>query len=170
MRTNLFALDAANGGTIWSKQLLGGETFAPLIIANGVLYTADAAGRLRALRASNGEELFVENMTTGDSQALRGLGLDIKGLASGMSISDGKLFVTHGIYLSEIGNIGGVNVYSLADRDGADTKPYAVGVKTSFLHDTSRTFDPVGAAVQASLPPESRVIGNLAPSHLPQSA
>ncbi len=57
-RTRIMALDADTGDVVWEKYVNGAISFAPLVVANGVLYHANANGHLHAMDAGNGDELF----------------------------------------------------------------------------------------------------------------
>jgi len=72
--------------------------------ANGVVYAAHTLGKLRAFNAENGDVLWTEQV--GFSQA------------SGTTVSNGRLFVTHGfqfirIVMAPPGMEGGIQVYGL---------------------------------------------------------
>ncbi|MGH9200061.1 MAG: PQQ-binding-like beta-propeller repeat protein [Vicinamibacterales bacterium] len=114
-RTNLRAIDAATGNVIWKQEVVGGATFAPLIVANGVVYWADIGGRVRALDARTGEELFFDEITiTLPVPGVPGAFVEVPQVVTAMSFSDGQLFVAHGVPIPGF-NPGGVSVYGLPE-------------------------------------------------------
>jgi polyvinyl alcohol dehydrogenase (cytochrome) len=89
-RTNVMALHAATGATLWQRTTPGAITLAPLVLANGVLYQGDANGALRAYAAATGELLFsvqLGGFTTDD-------GFLAGNVITGLSISRGRLLVS----------------------------------------------------------------------------
>ena len=90
-RTNIMALDAATGATLWQRSIQGAITLAPLVLANGVLYQGDANGGLRAFCARTGELLFSTQLggfVTDDGGFLAG------NFITGLSLSRGRLLVS----------------------------------------------------------------------------
>lgn len=72
--------------------------------ANGVVYAAHTLGKLRAFNAENGDVLWTDQV--GFSQA------------SGTTVSNGRLFITHGFQFIQIvmappGMEGGIRVYGI---------------------------------------------------------
>ncbi len=90
-KTNLFALDAATGDVIWEIVEYGAITFAPLVLANGVLYHGDVNGGLYAYDATTGDVLF-ETQIGGvpDGQG----GFVAGNMITGLSLSRGRLLVS----------------------------------------------------------------------------
>ena len=52
-----YALDAATGSLVWSRESVAPGLRAPTVV-DGVLYAESGDGHLRALRAATGEELW----------------------------------------------------------------------------------------------------------------
>ena len=86
------ALDAATGATLWERYVDGAITFAPLIVAGGVLYHGNANGRLCAIDAGTGAELHCEQI--GGFPNGSG-GTDFGNIITGLSLSMGRVFVSH---------------------------------------------------------------------------
>src|SRR5262249_51398030 len=116
-KTNVLALDVATGRTIWSRELIGGATFAPLIVANGVLFTADAGGRVRGLNAATGAELFSDRLmlTVPDPNSPGGF-VQVGQFITALSLAQGRLYVAHGVPIPGL-QPGGVTVYALPPRE-----------------------------------------------------
>lgn len=109
-RTHVMALNADNGNVIWEKYVDGAISFAPLVIANGVLYHANANGLLHAMDASDGSELFsaqIGGMPDGNGGSLFG------NMITGLSLSQGRVYVSSVPILP--GAPTGVLVYGLAE-------------------------------------------------------
>ena len=90
-RTNIMALDASTGATLWQRTVQGPVTFAPLVLANGVLFHGDANGALRGFDAATGELLWSAQLggfTTDEGGVLAG------NLITGLSLSRGRLMVS----------------------------------------------------------------------------
>lgn len=107
-RTHIMALDAGTGDIIWDTYANGAITFAPLIIANGVLYHGNANGKLCALDAANGSTLHCEQiggMPDGAGGALFG------NIITALSLSRGRLYVSYVPALPGAPN--GVSAYGL---------------------------------------------------------
>ena len=107
-RTHIMALDADTGDVIWDKYVNGAISFAPLVVANGVLYHANANGLLHAMDAANGDELF--------SAQIGGVPDGAGGFVFGNIIT--ALSLAHGrVYVASVpivpGAPVGVNVYGL---------------------------------------------------------
>ena len=101
--SDVVALDVATGEEAWRTPIespsIGGFQYA-----NGVVYAAHTLGTLRAFDAETGDVLWTDNV--GFSQA------------SGTTVSDGRLFVTHGFQFLQIvqaapGMEGGLRVYGI---------------------------------------------------------
>src|SRR5262249_32836332 len=97
-KTNIVALDAASGRTLWSKEYVGGATFAPLVVANGVLFTADVGGRIRGLDAASGAEFIADRLTlTLPDPTNPGGSIEVGQFVTALSVANGRLYVAHGL-------------------------------------------------------------------------
>lgn len=101
--SDVVAMNAQTGEEIW-RMSTESPSIGGLLYANGVVYSAHTLGLLRAYDADTGEELWARQIGTS--------------LASGQTISDGRLFVTHGFsFIGITGNApgmeGGIQAYGL---------------------------------------------------------
>lgn len=90
-RTRVLALDVTNGNVKWEVTLPGAATFAPLIVANGVLFHGDANGGLRAFDTANGSVLWQYQL---GGFELNGGGYLGGNMVTGLSLSRGRLLVS----------------------------------------------------------------------------
>src|SRR5262249_6266252 len=89
---------------------------APLVIANGVLFTADAGGRVRGLDAASGAELFSDRLTlTLPDPAHPGAVIEVGQFVTALAVAHGRLYVAHGLPIPGV-EPGGVTVYALPPR------------------------------------------------------
>ncbi|HET8934165.1 MAG TPA: PQQ-binding-like beta-propeller repeat protein [Polyangiales bacterium] len=84
--STLFALNQADGKTLWQASL-NAPTFGGSVYGNGVIYTADSDGNIKAFNASDGKSVWM-------SRAPAGIG-------GGFSMVDGLLFIGYGYHFSE---------------------------------------------------------------------
>lgn len=90
-RTNVFALDAATGDVIWEQTTYGAITFAPLVLANGVLFQGDVNGAIRGFDAETGAILWQTQLGGfPDGQG----GFVVGNMITGLSLSRGRLMVS----------------------------------------------------------------------------
>src|SRR5262249_41540137 len=124
-KTNVFALDAATGRTLWSREFGGGATFAPLVVANGVLFAADAGGRVRGLDAATGAVRFQDRLTLPLPDPGNPGGVVFAGpVVTALSVGRGRLYVAHGIPIPGA-HPGGVTVYALpSGPDPSGSAPF----------------------------------------------
>jgi polyvinyl alcohol dehydrogenase (cytochrome) len=90
-RTHVMALDASSGAVLWQHTVDGAATFAPLILANGVVFHGDVSGALRALDADSGELLWQTQLggfVADEGSYLAG------NIITGLSLSRGRLLVS----------------------------------------------------------------------------
>ncbi len=96
-RTNIMALNTQTGDVIWETKTFGAITFAPLILANGVLYQGDVNGKVRAFAADSGAPLWQSQLggfpvgQAPDGQPIFAVGHMI----TGISFSRGRLMVSY---------------------------------------------------------------------------
>lgn len=97
--TYINALDASNGCIKWTNEFLG-ATFASLTHANGIIYTGNFNGVLRALDADTGALLFESLIPGGPPASVIG---------APITVTEGRVFVGTGV----IEPAGGLFVYGL---------------------------------------------------------
>jgi polyvinyl alcohol dehydrogenase (cytochrome) len=96
-RTNIMALNANTGAVIWETKTLGAITFAPVILANGVVYQGDVNGAVRGFDADTGALLWQAQLggfpagANPDGTPIYAVG----NMITGMSISRGRLMVSY---------------------------------------------------------------------------
>ena len=89
-RTNIKALDVATGNVVWETAVYGPMTYAPLIVANGILYHGALDGSIRAFDAANGTILKQVQLGGIPTE----YGLLFGNLITAMSIAQGRLLVS----------------------------------------------------------------------------
>ena len=102
--SEVIALDADDGSVLWRTDVPSPTVGGGVLYANGVVYTGHSLGLLRAYDATNGNMLWQDQVGVT--------------LASGQTVSNGRLFVTHGFSFIGItggapGEEGGIRVYDL---------------------------------------------------------
>jgi outer membrane protein assembly factor BamB len=116
-RTQMYALNPENGEVIWNKTFNGTLSFAPLVVANGVIYFGGSDGNLRLIDALNGNLLrtidgfettgnYVSADTSDPSIPLK----PIKTMISAISVSNGKIFISYSPFFY---TLGGLRIYGI---------------------------------------------------------
>ncbi len=103
-RSTLFALDAADGATLWEQTLVG-ATFGSITWADGVVYRPSVPGPLQAFDGETGAMLW-ETEAGGD-------------MGAGVQVTEGYLLVPHGFWFfgADPNQIGGVVAYKTPDTE-----------------------------------------------------
>ncbi len=109
-KTNIFALRARDGKPLWKKEVMGAITFAPLVLANDILFQGDVNGGLRAFDTRNGNVLWeaqLGGIFTGPGGYVAG------NMITGLSLSRGRLMVSSLPLLPD--SPSGVTAYGLPE-------------------------------------------------------
>lgn len=100
--STVFALNAADGETLWTHDLPS-TTFGGPALGNGVLFVGDQQGHISALEVTSGGELWTARLP--------------QGRGGGFALVDGMLFSGYGFHFSESAReplLGGLTAYSLS--------------------------------------------------------
>jgi outer membrane protein assembly factor BamB len=154
MRIKVYALDAANGHSMWHfphgvdyVELLAGAALRHVSVTQGVVFVTTSSGQLFVLDASNGDVLFTDQ--TPDLNDVFSLGLGKPHHASmngGTVIADGRIFVPFG---AQNNPSGGIYAYEINHRPmAADDQVVAPVGETTRIDALANDTDPDGDALQ----------------------
>ena len=124
--STLFALDQATGDVVF-KQNLTSPTYGGSAYANGVVYTGDSDGNIKAFNATSGDPIWMTRAPAG--------------IGGGFSVVDGLVFVGYGYHFSESAReplMGGLMAFAL----GGTAPPPPTGPVADCVPDTPVTADP----------------------------
>jgi polyvinyl alcohol dehydrogenase (cytochrome) len=124
--STLFALDAASGMDVFQTRL-NAPTFGGSAYGNGVLYTTDSDGNVKAVNTKDGKVVWMTRMPAG--------------VGGGFSLVDGMLFLGYGYHFSESAReplMGGLMGFAI----GGSAPPPPTGPVSDCVADTAVTAAP----------------------------
>jgi polyvinyl alcohol dehydrogenase (cytochrome) len=124
--STLFTLDAATGKDALPGAALSAPTFGGSAYGNGVLYTVDSDGNVKAFNTKDGSVVWMSRMPTG--------------VGGGFSLVDGMLFLGYGYHFSESAReplMGGLMGFAI----GGSAPPPPTGPMSDCVPNTPVTAD-----------------------------
>jgi len=124
--STLFALDQATGDQVFTARLTA-PTYGGSVYGNGVIYTGDSDGNIKAFDGKTGAPLWMTRTPTG--------------IGGGFSLVDGVLLVGYGYHFSESRReplMGGLMGFAI----GGSAPPPPTGPVADCMQDVAVTADP----------------------------